>query len=139
MFQDLFQAEIGSCEKSDIAMTVLASVIGHNLGASRILIDAGAIALSKDRSTQATEHDSGFGEIRDIMNGDRFGRCIIERAYQEHGAARCSRAALETLKIGDKVRVLPNHACLTASTHDRYYVVDGDTDVVAEWERVNGW
>jgi len=73
MFQDLFQAEIGSCEKGDIAMTVLASVIGTNVDAGRILIDAGAIALSKDRSTQATEHDAGFGEIRDINNGYGLG------------------------------------------------------------------
>lgn len=139
MFQDLFQAEIGSCEKSDIAVTVLASVIGHNTYAKRILIDAGAIALSKDRSTQATEHDAGFGEIRDIDNANAFGKCIIERAYQEHGAATVSNRAIAQLSIGDRVRVLPNHACLTASTHDRYYVVDGNHDVVDVWDRVNGW
>jgi D-serine deaminase-like pyridoxal phosphate-dependent protein len=139
MFQDLFQAEIGSCEKSDIAVTVLASVIGRNNYAKRILIDAGAIALSKDRSTQATEHDAGFGELRDIDNADAFGKCVIERAYQEHGAATCTDDAIAHLNIGDRVRVLPNHACLTASTHDRYYVVDGNRDVIDVWERVNGW
>jgi D-serine deaminase-like pyridoxal phosphate-dependent protein len=139
MFQDLFQAEIGSCEKSDIAVTVLASVIGRNANENRILIDAGAIALSKDRSTQATDHDAGFGEIRDIDNLNSFGKCIVERAYQEHGAARCSDDALVRLPIGEKVRVLPNHACLTASTHDQYYVVDGSREVIDVWDRVNGW
>jgi D-serine deaminase-like pyridoxal phosphate-dependent protein len=139
MFQDLFQAEIGSCEKSDIAVTVLASVIGRNTQAQRILIDAGAIALSKDRSTQSTAHDAGYGEVRDIDNTETFGKCIIERAYQEHGAASCSSDVIDRLHIGDKVRVLPNHACLTASTHDRYYVVSGGRDVVDVWDRVNGW
>ncbi|HZK78492.1 MAG TPA: alanine racemase [Gemmatimonadaceae bacterium] len=139
MFQDLFQAEIGSCEKSDIAMTVLASVIGYNQDASRILIDAGAIALSKDRSTQATQHDAGYGEIRDINNGYAFGKCIVERAYQEHGAATCEPGVVEKVKIGTRVRVAPNHACLTAAAHDRYYIVDGSAEVIDVWDRVNGW
>lgn len=139
MFQDLFQAEIGSCEKSDIAMTVLASVIGHNAKASRILIDAGAIALSKDRSTQATAHDAGYGEIRDIENGYGLGNCIIERAYQEHGAATFDPGVIENVKIGTRVRVAPNHACLTAAAHDRYFIVDGSTEVIGVWDRVNGW
>jgi len=139
MFQDLFQAEIGSCEKRDIAVTVLASVIGQNVEAKRLLIDAGAIALSKDRSTQATDHDSGYGEVRDITNEYAFGRCVIDRAYQEHGAAECPPEVLAKLKVGSKVRVAPNHACLTAAAHDRYYVVDGGTEVVDVWHRVNGW
>jgi len=139
MFQDLFQAEIGSCEKSDIAMTVLASVIGINIEAGRLLIDAGAIALSKDRSTQATEHDAGFGEIRDIENGYSLGTCIIDRAYQEHGAAACERDVLEKVEIGTRVRVAPNHACLTAAAHDRYYLVDGGSEIIDVWDRVNGW
>jgi Predicted amino acid aldolase or racemase len=139
MFQDLFQAEIGSCTKGDIAMTVLASVIGTNVEAGRLLIDAGAIALSKDRSTQATEHDAGYGEIRGIDNGYAFGTCIIDRAYQEHGAALCDADILKTIQIGARVRVAPNHACLTAAAHDRYYIVDGSSEVVDVWDRVNGW
>lgn len=139
MFQDLFQAEIGSCEKSDVAMTVLASVIGTNLEAGRLLIDAGAIALSKDVSTKATEHDAGYGEIRDIDNGYGLGTCIIDRAYQEHGAASCDARILAKVQIGDRVRVATNHACLTAAAHDRYYIVDGGSEVLDVWDRVNGW
>jgi len=37
------------------------------------------------------------------------------------------------------VRVAPNHTCMTAAAHPRYHVVDGGRDVVAVWERVNGW
>ncbi len=139
MFQDLYQAEIGSCEKSDIALSVLASVIGRNESAKRILIDAGALALSKDRSTQATSHDSGFGEVRDIDGSGMTDGCVIERVYQEHGAVRCSGDELDRWTIGTRLRVLPNHACLTAAAHDRYYVVDGSSDVVDVWDRINGW
>src|SRR4029079_8007100 len=85
MFHDLMQAEIGSCSKDDIALTVLASVIGKNESENRVLIDAGALALSKDRSTQATNHDAGYGEVWDIRAARSFGPCVVKRVYQEHG------------------------------------------------------
>lgn len=140
MFQDLFQAEIGSCRKEDIALTVLASVIGQNRAENRILLDAGALALSKDRSTQATGHDAGYGEIWDINGRRTFGSCVIDRAYQEHGVATSLEPLpFDRLPVGARVRVAPNHACITAAGHDRYFVVDGDIEVVETWDRVNGW
>ena len=59
MFGDLFQAEIGTHGLEDIAVTVLTSVIGRRPG--RLLVDAGGLALSKDRSTEAAPHDSALG------------------------------------------------------------------------------
>jgi D-serine deaminase-like pyridoxal phosphate-dependent protein len=41
--------------------------------------------------------------------------------------------------VGTRLRILPNHACLTAAAHDRYHVVDGGDDVIAVWPRMNGW
>ena len=140
MFQDLFQAEIGSCLREDIALTVLASVIGRNESENRFLLDAGALALSKDRSTQATPHDAGYGAIWDIKGKPVYGSLIVERAYQEHGVVVSdSRIDFERFPVGTRVRVSPNHACITAAAHDRYYVVDGGTEVIAEWDRINGW
>jgi len=140
MFQDLMQAEIGSASRDDIAVTVLASVIGKNEGENRVLIDAGALALSKDRSTQATDHDAGYGEVRDIEGRRSLGSCIVKRVYQEHGVVTDDNPLpFDKLSIGTKVRIGPNHACITAAAHDRYYVVDGGTEVVAEWDRINGW
>ncbi|HEX6574770.1 MAG TPA: alanine racemase [Gemmatimonadaceae bacterium] len=140
MFQDLYQAEIGSCSLDDIAVTVLASVIGRNESENRFLVDAGALALSKDRSTASAPRDSGYGSVRDTENIPTFGNCIIERVYQEHGVA-ISDADLDfgELTVGTKVRIGPNHACITAAAHDRYYVVDGSTEVIAQWDRINGW
>ena len=140
MFQDLFQAEIGSCRRSDIAVTVLASVIGRNPGENRFVVDAGALALSKDRSTQATAHDAGYGQVWDLECKPAFGTCIIERAYQEHGVAVADEPLkFDALPVGTKVRIGPNHACITAAAHDRYYVVDGGMEVLGEWDRINGW
>jgi len=140
MFQDLMQVEIGTCTKGDIALTVLASVIGRNESENRVLIDAGALALSKDRSTQATPHDAGYGEVWDLGGHVSLGPCNVQRVYQEHGVVTSSEPLpFEQLVIGAKVRIGPNHACITAAAHDRYYVVDGGIDVIAEWDRINGW
>ncbi|MBI3495851.1 MAG: alanine racemase [Proteobacteria bacterium] len=87
MFGDLFQAEIGSCARDDIAVSVLASVIGHRPADNRLLIDAGALALSKDRSTEATLHDAGFGTVLDAGGGGSLGALTVTRVNQEHGIA----------------------------------------------------
>jgi D-serine deaminase-like pyridoxal phosphate-dependent protein len=41
--------------------------------------------------------------------------------------------------IGDRVTILPNHACATAAAYDRYFVTQGDGRVSGVWDRVNGW
>lgn len=140
MFNDLFQAEIHSCTREDIALTVLASVIGRRPGNNRILLDAGALALSKDRSTASTAHDAGYGLVWGLDGTSKFGDCRIEQVYQEHGVARGSRPLpFDELQVGTKVRIAPNHACLTAAAYDRYHVVAGSGEVTVVWERMNGW
>jgi len=137
MFGDLFQAEIGTHDLDAIAMTVLTSVIGRRPG--RLLVDAGGLALSKDRSTEAAPKDYGFGLVLDINGQRNHGDAIIRRAYQEHGVVELDPAHPFELPIGGKLRIAPNHTCMTAAAHDRYYVVEGSDDVVAIWSRVNGW
>jgi D-serine deaminase-like pyridoxal phosphate-dependent protein len=137
MFGDLFQAEIATHDLADIAVTVLASVIGRRHG--QVLIDAGGIALSKDRSTQATPLDYGYGLALDVDGKPTLGPSVVTRAYQEHGVVALSPAVTEPLPIGAKLRIAPNHTCMTVAAHDRYYVTDGGTEIVAVWPRVNGW
>jgi D-serine deaminase-like pyridoxal phosphate-dependent protein len=137
MFGDLFQAEIVTHGLTDIAVTVLASVIGRRDG--QVLIDAGGIALSKDRSTQATPTDYSYGLVLDIDGKPTLGRSLVARAYQEHGVVALDPAVATKLAIGTKLRIAPNHTCMTVAAHDRYFVTDGGPDVVAVWPRVNGW
>jgi D-serine deaminase-like pyridoxal phosphate-dependent protein len=139
MFGDLFQSEIHTHDVADIAMTVLASVIGRRPARNRLLIDAGGLALSKDRSTEAAPLDYGFGLVLDARGRPAYGRAVVRHAYQEHGVVETNQSALADLPVGAKVRVAPNHTCMTAAAHDRYYVVDGGDEVVAVWTRVNGW
>ncbi len=137
MFGDLFQAEIFTHAIEDIAVMVLTSVIGRRPG--KLLVDAGGLALSKDRSTEAVARDFGFGLVLDRMGQRTLGDAIVRRAYQEHGVVELDAARPVALAIGERLRIAPNHTCMTAAAHDRYYVVDGGEEVVAVWPRVNGW
>jgi D-serine deaminase-like pyridoxal phosphate-dependent protein len=137
MFGDLFQAEIGTHDLDSIAMTVLTSVIGRRPG--RLLVDAGGLALSKDHSTETAPKDYGYGLVLDIAGRRAFGDTIVRRAYQEHGVVEAAPGQHLDLPVGGKLRIAPNHTCMTAAAHDRYYVVEGGDDVVAIWTRVNGW
>jgi D-serine deaminase-like pyridoxal phosphate-dependent protein len=137
MFGDLFQAEIGTHGLDAIALTVLTSVIGRRPG--RLLVDAGGLALSKDRSTADAPRDYGFGLVLDLAGAPSHGDAIVRRAYQEHGVVEADPAHPLDLPVGTKLRIAPNHTCMTAAAHDRYFVVEGGDEVVAIWQRVNGW
>ncbi len=142
VFQDVFQAEIGSCALSDIAVSVLATVTGHHPERGEIVIDAGGLALSKDRSTASAPRDVGYGLVVDSGCGDTLPEMHVARVSQEHGIVKAASGALpfDRLKPGTRVRILPNHACFTAAAYDGYHVVDGATDdVIDTWARVNGW
>ncbi|PHK95936.1 alanine racemase [Pseudoroseomonas rhizosphaerae] len=138
MFGDLLQMQLGVHAPEDIALTVLASVTGRKPERQAVLLDAGALALSKDRSTQAAPRDYQFGWVLGEDGAPRFGDALVVRTHQEHGEARGGEGLL-ALRPGELVRVAPNHACLTAAAFDRYHVVDGGREVVAVWDRVNGW
>ncbi|MGE0225548.1 MAG: alanine racemase [Acetobacteraceae bacterium] len=137
MFGDLFQAEIETHGLDSMAVTVLTSVIGRRPG--RLLVDAGGLALSKDRSTEQAPRDYGFGLALDLAGRRGYGDAIVRRAYQEHGVVELDPAHPVDLPIGGRLRIAPNHVCMTAAAHDRYFVTDGEDEVVAVWTRVNGW
>ncbi len=141
MFFDLVQAGIGVCGIDDIALSVLATVIGHQRDKNWIITDAGWMALSADRGTAGQAVDQYYGIVCD-PEGRPYDDLVVLRANQEHGiiAARPGSAAkIPELRIGDRVRILPNHACATAAQHDQYYVMDEKNAVAATWPRFRGW
>ena len=69
VFNDLDQEFIGSCGAGDLALSVLASVIGHYPHRNQLLVDAGALALSKDISAQEFQPKVGFGTIAGSADG----------------------------------------------------------------------
>lgn len=142
MFWDLFQAGIGACAIGDIAVTVLAEIIGRPAQRpNEFLVDAGAFALSKDLSTAALGpgKDAGYGLVADVR-GELIPGLRVQRVWQEHGLVVSERPlAANECRIGDRVRIFPNHACPTAAAYDRYHVISGSQGVMGEWTRVNGW
>lgn len=142
VFFDLVMAGIGVCKVDDIALSVLATVIGHQREKGWILTDAGWMAMSQDRGTRKQEVDQGYGLVCDI-SGKPYADLIVADANQEHGIITVrpgSGGVLPELAIGDRVRILPNHACATSAQHSRYHVVRGTSGrVEAEWPRFGGW
>ncbi len=141
MFFDLDQVGIGTCRVEDIALSVLATVIGHNRRSGTILIDAGALALSKDIGAREFLPDAGYGWVLDRLGRERIAGLSVSDVHQEHGfvTARQGPPPFDRLPIGSRVRVLPNHSCLTSALYDRYHVVEGGEDVLDCWPRINGW
>jgi D-serine deaminase-like pyridoxal phosphate-dependent protein len=141
MFGDLFQAGTTSVAIEDIAISVLATVIGHQRAKGWIIVDAGWMAMSRDRGTARQKIDQGYGLVCDL-SGRPYGDVIVADANQEHGIValrRGSAAALPDLPVGSRIRILPNHACATGAQHDKYHVLDGTGAVRAIWTRINGW
>jgi D-serine deaminase-like pyridoxal phosphate-dependent protein len=141
MSHDLVMAGLGVCGTDDIALSVLASVIGRQTKKGWLIVDAGWTALSRDRGTAAQALDQGYGLVCGI-DGRSVGDLIVADTNQEHGIIAHRQGAppdFDAFPIGSAVRILPNHACATAAMHDRYFVVDGDTAVAAVWPRINGW
>lgn len=141
VFGDLVQAQLGTCGVDDIAIAVLASVIGHKPSHGRVLIDAGFLALSRDRGTADFAVDWNYGAVCDAATGKLIQGVTVEGTNQEHGMIAAQRGDLDfsRLPIGSRVKILPNHACATAAAHDRYHVTDGTEHVLDVWERVHGW
>ena len=140
-FGDLVQAELGTCTMDDIAIGVLASVIGHNRQHGRVLIDAGFLALSRDRGTADMPLDWGYGAVCDPLTGQVLENVSVSSTNQEHGiiTSRSGEIDFDRFPVGSRLKILPNHACATAAAYDRYFVTDDGEHIIATWDRVNGW
>ena len=139
VFFDLAQYGRESCAVDDIAVSVLATVISHRPEHGRLLVDAGGLALSKDSSASDRLDDAGYGWVCDPVTLERIGDLRVASVDQEHGFVEGSNVPFDRLPIGARVRILPNHACMTAAAYGEYSVVDGGVEVVDTWARINGW
>lgn len=143
MFQDLVMAGLGVCAVGDVAVSVLCTVIGHQHadGGGGVVVDAGWMAMSRDRGTATQTVDQGYGLVCDA-SGDPIGDLIMVAANQEHGIlqSRSGEALdLSRFPIGSQLRILPNHACATSAQHDAYRLVDTEGNILATWPRFAGW
>ncbi len=147
-FMDLVMANVGVCSADDIALSVLATVIGHQPEKGWALVDAGWMAMSRDRGTQAQACDYGYGQVCNLAGEVQPG-WLMAGANQEHGIvafdARLAGAAsapgldiTAALPVGTRLRILPNHACATAAQFAAYHALQAD-GTLADWPRWNHW
>jgi D-serine deaminase-like pyridoxal phosphate-dependent protein len=137
IFFDAFQATLGSCTFADCSLTVLAAVVHRDPIRRKVIIDAGAIALSKDRGPVEFDEGCGYGRVLDI-NGNDLG-AVVTSLSQEHGVIEnLDETLLDKLNVGTRVRVLANHSCLAAAQHSQYHVLTNG-EIVDKWEIHGGW
>ena len=113
VFFDGMQVVIGSCRPAEVAVTVLATVVSAPAGLDHVVIDAGALALSKDTGVTDPAH---FGAVL-TDTGEPIPDAIVRSVSQEHGLVTAR------LPVGTRVRVVPNHSCLTVACFDEYVVL----------------
>lgn len=141
MFGDLFQTGVGACAIDEIAISVLATVIGHQRAKGWIIVDAGWMALSRDRSTARQNLDQYYGVVCDEV-GAPYPNLVVADANQEHGIVALRPGAvgpLPDLALGARLRILPNHACATAAQHGQYHVINAAGLTGEIWPRIGGW
>jgi D-serine deaminase-like pyridoxal phosphate-dependent protein len=141
VFFDLVMAGLGVCTYDDVALSVLTSVIGHQREKGWTIVDAGWMAMSRDRGTAAQTVDQGYGVVCDA-EGRVLPDLIVSGANQEHGiiAHRSGDPArMLDVPVGTLLRILPNHACATAAQHEAYHVLGAAGEVERVWPRFNGW
>jgi len=133
VFFDKFQADIGSCRPQQVAATVLTTVAAHYPARNQMLIDAGALALSKDTGAEHLGDDICFGAVQDYSGLKLFS------ISQEHGLITSENPiAFENFPVGRQLQIMPNHSCLTAALFPKYHVIE-DNQVVDEWTPMRGW
>lgn len=137
IFYDNFQATLGSCSFEDTALTVLAAVIHKDLSRRKLVVDAGGIALSKDRGPVGIDPQCGYGRVLDLEGIDTGMR--VSGLSQEHGEVIAGDSPIfEKLNVGDRVRILANHSCMTAAQHTHYHILE-NSRIVDRWEIHRGW
>jgi D-serine deaminase-like pyridoxal phosphate-dependent protein len=141
VFFDLVMHNVGVCAIDELALSVLTTVIGHQEQKGWAIVDAGWMAMSRDRGTQKQKRDFGYGQVCS-EDGTVLEGYILGGANQEHGIV--SRAAgvdgdiARRFPIGKRLRILPNHACATGAQFPQYQAVLPDGRIES-WLRFYGW
>jgi len=125
-FHDLSQVVFGAASVAQCALTVLSSVVSSQTGAGRSIVDAGALALSKDSGPTDLGHATMGAVFAHYASSRLEPEIHLTALSQEHGHLNAE------LPVGRRLRILPNHSCLTAAQFDSYYVLQGER-VVDRW------
>ncbi len=115
VFHDGTQVRLGASPAA-CALTVTATVIATP-SEGEAFVDAGSKALSGDRDSHG---NYGF------MLGESS--IVVDWCSEEHGHLDLSQCP-GCLRIGDRVRIVPAHACTCVNCHDRLHILEGESQV----------
>ncbi len=121
VFHDGIQVDLGVVGIDRCALTVLATVVARP-ARDRVVLDCGSKTLSSDVGGAGAA--GGFGRVLDRPE------LRLARLSEEHGILPVPEDS--PLSVGDRLRIVPNHACATTNLHERFVVADGES-VTAEW------
>lgn len=135
VFNDYTQVLLGCCKVKNCALLVLATVVSKNSFNNTIVLDAGALALSKDPGPKQINNYNSYGMIfKDLITIELEKNIGINYITQEHCVVTVNEETkFKKFKYGDKVKILVNHSCLTAALFDYYNVISGE-DVIDRWK-----
>jgi D-serine deaminase-like pyridoxal phosphate-dependent protein len=127
VFNDATQVVLGVADEQECALSVLATVVSKPQE-SRVILDCGSKALAAERLTPRT---TTFGFVHSHPE------LSVDRLYEEHAIVTTTEPT--TLSVGDRVRVVPNHACATTNLHELMHVLE-DGEVADVWNvDARGW
>ena len=129
IFNDRTTASIGACAWNDCAYTVLATVVSTSIE-GQVAVDAGSKALSREDIRGADA--PGFGALLDRPD------VYVKALSEEHGLLDVSRTSWKP-RVGDRVRIVPNHVCVSVNLHPRLFLLEGDLLVGSYAIRARGW
>lgn len=129
IFNDRTTAAIGACAWDDCAYSVLATVVSTAVPGQAV-VDAGSKALAREEIRGAEW--PGLGALLDRPD------VIVKGVSEEHGLLDLSHTDWRP-RIGERVRIVPNHVCVSVNLHPVVYGLRGD-EVVTEWTvEARGW
>jgi D-serine deaminase-like pyridoxal phosphate-dependent protein len=125
VYFDRTQIALGAATLDDCALTVAAMVVSRP-APDRIILDCGSKTLTSDQARGITPV-SGFGAViqQEPAGPPRIDESLtIERLSEEHATVRVRGGT--ALGPGDRVRIVPNHACVVSNLVDVVRLVEGD-------------
>ncbi|KFE67818.1 metal-activated pyridoxal enzyme [Hyalangium minutum] len=112
ILNDRNSAAVGACAWEDCAYSVLATVVSTTVPGQAV-IDAGAKALAKE---EGLAPEGGYGALLDRPD------VVLRSLSEEHGLLDLSKTEWRP-RVGDRVRVVPNHVCVSVNLHERLWAV----------------
>jgi D-serine deaminase-like pyridoxal phosphate-dependent protein len=114
VFNDVTMVRLGVASEHDCALRVLATVVARP-APDRFVIDSGSKALTSDGSTDGPFPGRGIAKDRPELR--------LDFLSEEHGVGHLPEEA--TLSIGDRLQVIPLHACGCVNMFDIAYGIRG--------------